>query len=187
MEFNWFQYVILPFLIFAARIIDVSIGTIRMIFVSKGLKKIAPILGFFEVLIWIIVVKQIVSNASGFFFYIAYAGGFAAGNYLGLYIEEKISIGKVLVRVITQKNSEKLIETLKDSGYKITVTDAKGRYGEVKIIFTIIKRRKLKKTIEIIKKFNPKSFYTIEDVKFANEEFVKIKPRRILGQIRKSK
>lgn len=169
MEFNYFNYLVLPLLIFCARILDVSIGTIRMIFISKGLKKIAPILGFFEVFIWILVIGQIMKDVSHWVYYLFYAGGFAAGTYIGMWLEDKLSVGKVLVRIITQKDATRLIEKFKKENYKITTCDAQGKKGEVKIIFTIINKKKLKQIIKIITEFNPKAFYTVEEVKYATD------------------
>jgi uncharacterized protein YebE (UPF0316 family) len=186
MEFNYFDYIVLPFLIFFARILDVSIGTIRMIFVSKGLKKVAPVLGFFEVFIWIVAIGEIMNGVNHWFYYIFYAGGFAAGTYVGIVLEEKLSVGKTLVRIITQKESDKLIKKIKEEGYKITFVNAQGKHGEVKIIFTIINKKKLKKVINLIKEFNPKAFYTIEDVRYVNEPF-EIKQKKLFGFYRKGK
>ena len=88
--FDYYSWIFLPLLIFASRICDVTLGTIRHVFVARGIKNIAPVLGFFEVLIWIVVVKQVMSGANNWACYIAWAGGFAAGNFIGLFIEEKL-------------------------------------------------------------------------------------------------
>ena len=97
----WFEWVLIPVLICLARIVDVSIGTLRIIFVSKGMRGIAPILGFFEVIIWLVAIGQIFQNLSNWVNYIAYGAGFAMGNFVGIYIEGKISLGYTLVRIIT--------------------------------------------------------------------------------------
>ena len=95
------NYAILPLLIFLARIGDVSIATIRIIFVMSGKKVIAPILGFFESLIWLLANGQIFNNIDNVWSYIAYASGYATGTFVGMYIEEKLAIGRVVVRIIT--------------------------------------------------------------------------------------
>lgn len=164
-----FNFVLLPAMIFVARIFDVSIGTLRIIFVSKGKKVLAPILGFFEVLIWIIAISKIMENATHFIYYIFYAGGFAAGNYIGMLIEEKLAYGVVVVRIITQKDADELRLKLIEKGYGITILDALGANGKVNVIFTTINRHDLKYVIEIIKEYNPKAFYSVEDVKFVNQ------------------
>jgi uncharacterized protein YebE (UPF0316 family) len=168
---------IISILIFFSRICDVSLGTLRIIFISKGKKFLAPLLGFFEVLIWIVAIKQLMANITTIWLYLVYALGFAAGTYIGMLIEEKISIGKVIIRIITRKDANDLIKKLREEGYKLTVSNAKGRDGEVSIIFSIIERKKLRKIIKIIHEKNPKAFYTIEDLKYVNETDFKINPK----------
>lgn len=166
---DFFLYVVVPFLIFISRIIDVSIGTIRIIFVSKGYKIYAPILGFFEVLIWLIVISQIMNNLSNFYCYFAYAAGFAAGNFVGMVIEEKLSIGKSIVRIITGRDSSSLLKNLKDARFTVISMGAESPDGNVRSIFTVVKKQDIPRVIQIIKDFNPKAFYTLEDVRYAYE------------------
>ena len=181
-------HVVLPVLIFLARVVDVSFGTLRVIFVSKGFKILAPLLGFFEVLIWIVAVREVMLSYVNYWVYIAYAGGFAMGNYVGIYIEEKLSIGRVMVRVITKRCPERLIENLKEKNYPLTVSDAKGRYGDVKIIFSVIKKKRLGRMIKLIRKTNPDAFYSVEEVKYAkDEDFLPRRKGRVFGFQRKSK
>jgi len=164
-----FKWIILPLLIFSARIIDVTLGTIRIIYISRGLKYAAPILGFFEILIWLLAIGQIMQNLTNVVYYIAYAAGFASGNFVGIYIEERMAVGTVVVRIITQKDASKLIQFLRSEGYGVTSVDATGMSGPVKIIFTTIKRKYLEETIHHIQRFNPKAFFSVEDVRFAQE------------------
>ncbi|MBX3043740.1 MAG: DUF2179 domain-containing protein [Candidatus Kapabacteria bacterium] len=162
---SWF---LIPFLIFLARILDVSIGTIRIILIAKGLKKIAPILGFLESFIWIIAVSQIMLNLNNFYYYFAYSMGFATGTYFGIVLEEKLSLGFVIVRVITYKDATELVRHLRESNHPATVIDAEGQNGDVKVIFLVIKRSSSADLIQSIKHYNPNAFYTIEDVKFVS-------------------
>ena len=164
-----FSLIILPILIFLARIVDVTFGTIRIIFVSRGLKWLAPIFGFFEIMIWLFAIGQVFSNLTNITYYVAYAGGFACGNFVGIWIEEKIAIGTLVVQIITRKDGTELIEFLKTGGFGVTSIDAEGATGKVKVIYTIIKRRDLQQVVEIIKRFNPKAFYSIEEVRSAGE------------------
>jgi uncharacterized protein YebE (UPF0316 family) len=164
-----FTYLIVPALIFLARIVDVSMGTIRVIFVSRGLKHLAPVLGFFEVLIWLIAIGQIMRNLTNVICYIAYAGGFAMGTFVGIFLEEKLSIGEVIVRIITKKDATELVEYLKYSNYSVTSIDAQGTTAPVKIIFAVLKRQDVPYVIKIINKFNPNAFYSIEDVRHVKE------------------
>lgn len=164
--FNW---LILPLLIFFSRIIDVTIGTIRIIFVSRGKKYLAPVLGFFEVLVWIMAISQIMQNLNNFVCYFAYAAGFATGTFVGIIIEEKLAIGTLVIRVIVDKNECELKERLSKSGFGVTVVDAKGKNGDVKIIYTIIKRKELQEVVRIIEECNSKAFYSIEDARKVNQ------------------
>jgi len=164
-----FSYGLLPVLIFLARICDVSIGTIRIIFVSKGKKYVAPILGFFEVLIWITAVSKIMQNLDNYVNYIAYAAGFATGNFVGMIIEEKLAMGIQMIRVFSYNNGLELVNLLNNKGFGATTVEAHGVKEKVYLIYTIVKRNELKNVLDLIDNFNPKAFYTIEDVKAVNE------------------
>jgi len=164
--YTWF---VLPSLIFIARIIDVSMGTVRVIFISRGLKYLAPVVGFFEILIWLLAIGQIMKNLSNPACYIAYAGGFAIGNFVGIYIAEKLSLGIVLIRVITKKDAAPLVEFLKAENYGVTSLDGHGTSGQVQVVFTIVPRREVRGVVELIKKFNPHAFYTIGEVGLAEK------------------
>ena len=164
-----FSYVMLPILIFMARICDVSIGTMRIIFVSKGKRNIAPILGFFEVLIWITAISKIMQNLDNYVNYIAYAAGFATGNYIGMIIEEKLAMGIQIITVFAQERGPELVHNLNRFGYGATVVEAHGAREKVHLIYTIVKRNELGAVLEVINGFSPKAFYVIEDVKAVNE------------------
>ena len=105
----WWTWVLLPLLIFCSRILDQSIGTLRLIFVSKGYKNIGPFLGFFEVIIWLLAVTQVLQHLTNPMSYIAYGGGFAMGNYIGMRIEGRISIGTALIRIIPKDDANDMI------------------------------------------------------------------------------
>lgn len=165
-----FSFIILPFMIFFLRILDVSIGTLRIIFVSKGYKKLAPIIGFFEVLIWLLAVTRIMQNLDNWVTYVAYAGGFATGNYVGMILEEKLAIGHLLIRVITKKEANELIFSLKDMGFGITSVKANGIDGEVAVLFVIVNRKHVNKVLQVINHFNPQALYTIEDIRSVSKE-----------------
>jgi len=166
---NIFSYGLLPVLIFLARVIDVSLGTLRIIFVSKGRKYIAPVLGFFEVLIWIIAVSRIMQNIDNYINYVAYAAGFATGNFVGMIIEERLALGIQMIRVFTGDKGSDLVKSLNNNGYGATSIEAHGAKEKISIIYTIIQRNEMDNVLKIINSYNPKAFYTIEDVKAVNE------------------
>lgn len=159
-----FGLVILPLVIFFARIVDVSLQTLRIIFTSRGKIKIAPIVGFFEVFIWLLAIGQIFNNITNILYYFAYAAGFATGNYYGIYIERKISIGLLSIRLILKKDPEQLLSVLKEKGYGLTVLSAEGTTGTNKLVIIIIKRKNFSAVSEIIEKNYPNAFISVEDV-----------------------
>ena len=162
-------YVVLAILIFCARICDVSLGTIRVIFISKGIKYIAPFIGFFEVIIWLLAIGQVMNNLTNVVAYIAYGAGFASGTFIGMLIEEKISLGLTSVRIITKKDPAELIQYLRSHDYGVTSIDGEGATGKVKMIYTIIKRQDLSHVVSIIKQFHPNAFYSVDEVKSVSE------------------
>jgi uncharacterized protein YebE (UPF0316 family) len=164
-----FAYVILPVMIFCARICDVTMGTIRVIFISKGIRYLAPVIGFFEVIIWLLAIGQVMNNLTNVVSYIAYGAGFAAGTYIGMYIEERISIGLASVRIITKDDPQELMHFLRSHKYGVTSIDGEGGTGRVKMVFTIIQRQDLPHVVGIIKKFHPGAFYSVEEVKSVAE------------------
>jgi uncharacterized protein YebE (UPF0316 family) len=135
-----------------------------LFFISRGLKYLAPIVGFFEILIWLLAIGQIMKNLSNPMCYIAYAGGFAMGNFVGIHIAEKLSLGVVMIRVVTKNDAMPLVDFLKEENYGVTSIDGHGTSGEVKVVFTIVPRREVRSVVELIKKFNPHAFYSIEEV-----------------------
>jgi len=176
-EFTW---VILPLLIFLARIVDVTIGTARVIFVARGYKMLAAVSGFFEVIIWLLAIGQIMKNLSNPICYIAYGGGFALGNYIGITVTEKMSLGTVLIQVMTNRDPSNLIKALKDKEYGVTTVQAQGAFHPATLVSTIIPRSHLGEVLDIIHLHNPKSFYTVQEVSSIAKGFVPTR-KRIAG------
>lgn len=163
-------YVLLPLFIFFARIFDVSLGTLRIIFVTKGMRKVAPFVGFFEVLIWLLAISRIMQDLDNWVCYVAYAGGFATGNFVGMYLEERLAIGHEMIRVITRKDATNLIEDLRNRGYGVTSVKAEGIEGEVAVIYIIARRSMIQEVLDEINQFNPRALYTVESIKYVNKE-----------------
>lgn len=165
MNFDYFNWIVLPLLIFISRLADVSLATLRHIFVSKGFKTLVPILGFFEVLIWLVAIRQIINNVDSLVCYIAWAGGFSAGTYLGMYIEEKLALGLQIIRIITNDDTNNLVEAFKKSNQGITVVNGHGAVSPVKVIFTVFKRTNKAEIIKLIEEHAPNAFYSVEEIK----------------------
>lgn len=173
MEFiqtDLFTYVILPLFIFFARIVDVSLGTLRIIFVTKGMQRVAPLIGFFEVFIWLLAISRIMQNLDNWVCYVAYAAGFASGNLIGMLIEEKLAIGHEMIRVITRKDATNLIDELRETGHGVTWVNAKGVEGDVAVLYIIARRSMIQGVLDLINKHNPRALYTVEAIKYVNKE-----------------
>ncbi|HLJ96903.1 MAG TPA: DUF5698 domain-containing protein [Gemmataceae bacterium] len=154
----------LPLMVFVAELCVVTISTMRIIFVSRGMKVLAPILGFFEVSIWLFAIGQIMQNLSDVGCYLAFAGGFTIGNFLGVLIEKKLAIGNAVVRVITPRDVTALLDALQTAEYGVTTLDARGGTGPVKMVLTAVRRKELDKVVAIIKEFDANAFYSVDDL-----------------------
>ena len=159
--------VLLPLLIFTARVIDVSLGTVRIIFVSRGLRGLAPLIGFFEILVWLAAIGQIVQNIDRPSLYVAYAGGFAAGTWLGLLIEEKLALGMIAVRVVTRTDASDLLQYLGEHDFGVTSFAARGVKGQARYLLTVIRRRDYRRLLRVIEELRPDAFVSISDVRLA--------------------
>jgi uncharacterized protein YebE (UPF0316 family) len=148
---------------------DVTLGTLRNVFISKGLRSIVPFIGFFEVLIWLVSIRQIMEHLDNPLCYIGFAGGFAMGTYVGLWIERQLALGMQVIRIILPGQADLLVSSLRKSGFGTTVLDGEGSKGPVKMIFTIIKRKDVKRVRELIHEQEPSAFYSIEDVRMASQ------------------
>ena len=182
--FEWYTWVILPLIVFLARVTDVTLGTMRIIFVSRGKKLIAPMLGFVEVFIWITVVSQIVGSAKNNFpAYFMYAAGFAVGNYFGMVLEDKLAIGTLVVRAFLSKDGAALVKNLHESGYGVTYVDGRGANGPVQVIYTIVMRREFSDVVAIIQKTHPKVFFTVEELRSVQQGVFPVRPSRMQSEL----
>jgi len=164
-SFDWFNWVLLPLLIFISRLCDVTLATLRHIFVSKGLKKIVPFIGFVEVLIWLIAIRQVFNNLNNVVCFFAWAGGFSLGTYVGILIEEKIALGMQIIRVITSADHSPLTDALRKMNQGFTLVDGQGSQGPVKLIFLQVIRKNKAAVIKLIHTHLPDAFYSIEDIR----------------------
>jgi uncharacterized protein YebE (UPF0316 family) len=164
-----FSYVLLPLLIFFARIFDVSINTVRIIYVLGGRKLTSTLLGFFESFVWLMAIRQIFEHLDNWICYVAYPAGFAAGIFVGMIIEEKIAYGKVIVRIITRKDIQALLQYLNKQYQRYTYVKAEGPDGHENLVFTVLEREKLEELLMTMKEILPTAFYTVEKVNRAAE------------------
>ncbi len=169
--FDWNAWVLLPLLIFLARVIDVSLGTLRIIFTSRGQRRLAPLLGFIEVFIWVAALAQLVKSAQNIVAYLGYAAGFAAGNYVGIWLEGRMALGTYLIRLIIREEPEALLQALHQAGFGLTRLEGQGSAGPVSIIYTIVRRRDVERVLGIVHALAPQTFISIEEVRSTERGF----------------
>ncbi len=187
--FDWYAWVFLPILVFLARILDVTLGTLRILLLGRGKRVLAPLLGFCEVFIWITVIGHLLQSAHNIIAYIGYAAGFAAGNFVGIWLEDRLAFGTLVVRIIARQNGEALMTALHDAGFGVTSVNGEGTTGPVKIIYTIIKRKHLNQVRQIVHTAAPEAFVSIEEARTTERGFFppSQKPQNFLIYGRKSK
>jgi uncharacterized protein YebE (UPF0316 family) len=156
-----------PVLVFVAELGVVTISTLRIIFLSRGMKHLAPVVGFFEITIWLFAIGQVMKNLNSPGCFLGFAAGFTLGNYLGVLIEKRLALGTVIVHTVTRRDTTKLVEGMRGAGYRVTIIDAAGSRGAVKVVLTVVKRRELDAVLTIIRGFDPEAFYTVDEVREA--------------------
>jgi len=157
----------LPLLVFAAELCVVTLSTVRIICLGRGQKGLASGIGFFEVSIWLFAIGQIMQNLSNLGCYLGFAGGFTAGNFLGVLVEQRLGLGTLVVRIITPRGAGALVERLRAGHYGVTCLEGQGAAGPVTVILTVIPRKELAGVVAIIKDFDARCFYSVDDLQSA--------------------
>lgn len=165
-----------PLIIFALRVSDVSLGILRTLLAVRNVRVAVPVIGFFEVLIWIFAVGAAIGNLSSPLHLLGYAGGFAAGNVVGMWIEEKLAFGLAIVRVISTGNGNDLAEALREKGFGVTQSAGFGRSGSVEILDSVVKRRHVPKVLKVIDHLAPTSFVMIEEPRLIRQGWMQSRP-----------
>lgn len=166
----------LALLIFAVRIVDVSLGTLRTISVIQGRLALSVVLGFFEVLVWIGALSRVISVSDSPVLMIAYAGGFAAGNAVGIALDRRLALGAVVVRIISPNTGVEIVQALRNAGYRATTFHGTGRDGPVTLIYVMCRRRQLASLLQVARRQQPDLFYTVEPVQQQSERLAEALP-----------
>ena len=150
--------------IFLLRLLDQTLGTLRILYVNKGKPLFGAILGFIESAIWIVAISQVIQDLNDPFLIFGYALGFAAGTIMGSYIENTIAIGDIVVRIFVPKDSdsEKVAKELRINGLGVTIINGEGMQGEVTIAWCVTPRKGLKEVLRIISEITPDAYVTTE-------------------------
>jgi uncharacterized protein YebE (UPF0316 family) len=158
----------IPLLIFVTKIIDVTLSTLGVIFTSRGYKKLSSVTSLFEICVYLFAISQIIDNITNISYYVSYAGGYTLGTYMGICIEEKLSIGYVSLRVVTRKRPDRLISGLKRIGYEVTSFQARSLKERVRVVQAIFRRKDMGIVTEMLHRFDRNALYSIEDLKRVN-------------------
>lgn len=157
--------------IFGLRVCDVSLGTVRVIVSIQGRKYLAAAIGFVEVSIFITAIGKAMSNMDNPLSTLGYAGGFACGTMLGIFIEGKLALGFRLVRVITGVQQVELVDALREAGFAVTRMLGEGRDGPVALLFSVIRRKDVNRMLQIVGQVSPDAFVTIEETRETRHGF----------------
>ena len=156
-------------LIVVARIVDVTMGTLRVSFIARGRRFLAAACGFTEILIWIVVVSRVLRGDQHWLAYVAYALGFTLGTFVGVSLEERLAVGWALVRGMSNKPLGHVVQRLSAAGFGVTQQDAQGARGPVQVLVILMPRKRLADFQPLLRDFDPNAFYTIEDVRHARD------------------
>ncbi len=173
----------LPLLVFVAELCVVTLSTLRIIFLSRGRKTPASILGFFEITIWLFAIGQVMKNLDSLSCHIAFATGFTMGNFFGVMIEKRLAMGTLVVRIITHRDATDLILGLRTARFGVTSLDAEGATGPVKMVFTVVPRKEWGGVLAIVRNFDPKAFYSVDEIQSAGSGIFPAHRGRLRGVI----
>lgn len=151
--------------IFLARCIDVSMATVRTIMVVKGKKLQAALIGFVEIIVYLLAINKVLSNIGDIGNLLSYASGFAMGNYLGIILEEKIAIGILIAQIVTTKNIDEFSEHLREKGFGVTVMEGYGKEGKIHMLRVVLDRKIIQKFEHAIEEYDDEAFITISDAR----------------------
>lgn len=163
LDFNNLPFGVLAFVVFLSRVLDVSIGTIRMIATVQGRVWLAFVLGLFEVTIWLIVIATVVNTVMARpWLLIFYALGFSTGNVVGIILERRLALGHAVLRVITGINAEQINASLTAGGFRVTQYEGVGAKGPVSELQIVCERKLLTRALRIVQAIDPEIFYLCE-------------------------
>jgi uncharacterized protein YebE (UPF0316 family) len=155
----------LPLLIFTLRVVDMTLDTLRVLFVIRGRRPLAWMSGFLQSALWVVAITSVLSNLDNLWNIVGYAGGFASGNVLGMVLEERLAIGHGHIRIISSRRGNAIAEAIRRAGYAATELSGRGKDGTVAVINCSVRRRDVERVRREISKVDPNAFVTVEEVR----------------------
>lgn len=166
-------------LIIGLRIIDVSAGVLRVMFIMRGRRGIAAAVGFVESFTWLVAAAAVFASLDTPAKAIAYAGGFALGTWIGTWLEEKVAVGETVVRVFVPMNAPSPTAELRDAGFGVTEVRGEGLSGPVMVLFCVVTRRRAKDVLRIVAASYPEAFTTVENIDTLDLSHRRYQPSRV--------
>jgi uncharacterized protein YebE (UPF0316 family) len=167
-----------PLAIFMFRIVDVSLGTTRMLLAVRGQRLLPPLIGFVEVVVWVLAAGAVVQNLTSPLHVIGYAGGYAAGTWVGLWVEDRLAVGLATVQAIIPDGAGDVAGALRDLGFGVTRVVGHGRDGEVSITYTVVRRRRVRDVLGVIERIDPGAFVSVQDERLVRRGWMAAAPRK---------
>ena len=152
-----------PLLIFFLRVADVTLGTLRMLLIVRNRRVLAPLLGFFETLLWVFAVGLVVQHLTSPMHVIGYAAGFAAGNYVGLLVEERLALGIATIRTVIRSGGAELAAVLREAGFGVTELVGRGKAGPVDVLYSVVPRRRVALCMGLIEERAPEALVVVDE------------------------
>ncbi len=164
---NWLSIppYLLTLVIFGLRVFDMSLDTLRVLFVLRGRRPLAWILGFFQSAIWVVAITSVISNLENWWNIIGYAAGFATGNVVGMIIDERLAVGHAHLRIISSRRGAAVAQAIRNAGYAATEISGQGKDGTVAMINSSIRRRDITRVRREVFKIDPAAFITVGEVR----------------------
>ena len=157
--------------IFFLRVANMSLDTLRVMVMMRGRKWSAWVLGFIQTVVFVVALTSVIKDLTNMLNMIAYAAGFATGNVVGMWMEERLAIGHVHLRIISPSHGEAIADRLREEGYAVTEIPARGRDGEVTLLNASVLRKNAKKALEFVQDEDPDAFVTAEDLRPVSRGF----------------
>jgi uncharacterized protein YebE (UPF0316 family) len=152
-----------PIVIFLLRIVDVTLDTMRVLFMVRGRRLPAGILGFLMALVWIIAVGNAMKHLDSVWHILGYAAGYGTGTMVGITIENAVAFGLVQLRIVSKHGGVEIAEALRERGYGVTEFSGFGRDSAVEIVQSVVQRAHLDDALDIVDRFDDTAFVTVED------------------------
>jgi uncharacterized protein YebE (UPF0316 family) len=149
--------------------------------IARSKRLMASMLGFFEVIIWLVAISEVLQNLDGIVSYIAYGAGFAAGNFIGISLENRLALGMQAVQIVTEENFKALAMILREEKFGVTNLKASGLKGELDFLYVVTPRKRANQVLKIVKEFDPNAFISVSDLRTAHAGYLNKKRREAFG------